>query len=249
MTTFSIIINVFIFGLVMNPVLIFRHINCEGPGYLADFLNRQHIPFNTICIDQNEPIPERLENVSGLVLMGGSMSVNDELPWIEQELCLIREAVNKNLPVLGHCLGGQLISKALGGVIEKNPVKEIGWHQVEQVQNQAADKWFQTLPAQFEAFHWHGETFSIPEGASHILKSAQCNNQAFCINNTLALQCHIEMTADMVREWVALYKHELDSSKPFIQSEDEILSSLTERIQSLQKFADAVYTTWIQGLH
>jgi GMP synthase-like glutamine amidotransferase len=235
----------------MNPVLIFRHIECEGPGYLADFLDRQKIPFNMVCIDQNDPIPEQLDNISGLVLMGGSMSVNDDLPWIEPELKLIKQAVEKNLPVLGHCLGGQLISKALGGSISKNPVKEIGWHYVENVEqanNEQANSWLASVPTRFEAFHWHGETFSVPDGATTILKSEQCENQAFCINNTLALQCHIEMTADMVTQWVDLYGHELDETGSHIQSANEILASLQTRIDAMQTIADCVYTKWAEPM-
>ncbi len=232
----------------MNPVLIFRHIECEGPGYLADFLNRQKIPFNVVCIDQNDPIPEQIDNISGLVLMGGSMSVNDDLPWIEPELNLIRDAVKKNLPVLGHCLGGQLISKALGGSISKNPIKEIGWHYVEQINNDQAKTWLTSVPTHFEAFHWHGETFSVPDGATPILKSEQCENQAFCIHNTLALQCHIEMTADMVAQWVGLYSHELDETGSHIQTANEILASLQSRVNAMQAIADCVYTRWVEPI-
>ena len=103
----------------MEPILIFRHVACEGPGYLAEFLDRQQFPYSMICIDRNDPIPESLPDTSGLVFMGGGMSVNDDLPWIDQEMRLIRQAVDKNMPVLGHCLGGQLICKALGGQISK----------------------------------------------------------------------------------------------------------------------------------
>ena len=109
--------------------------------------------------------------------MGGPMSVNDDLPWLLPVFDLIRAAVAASVPVIGHCLGGQLISKSLGGVITKNPVKELGWGEVETT-DAAARVWVGDLE-RFEAFHWHRETFSIPSGATRILKSAFCENQAF----------------------------------------------------------------------
>ena len=112
----------------MRPLTIFRHIACEGPAYLAEVLDHHAVPWRLVKIDAGEPVPDTLDDCSGLVFMGGPMSVNDPLPWIEQELALIRRAQAGNMPVLGHCLGGQLICKALGGTISANPVKEIGWH-------------------------------------------------------------------------------------------------------------------------
>jgi len=184
----------------MRPLTVFRHISCEGPGYLAEVLDRQAIPYRLIRIDANEPVPDSIEDSSGLVFMGGPMSVNDPLPWIEPELALIRMAQEKGLPVLGHCLGGQLIARALGGTISANPVTEIGWHPVRSAGTAAADDWLRGIPAEPTLFHWHGETFSIPEGAELILENDNCVHQAFAIGNTLALQCHVEMTAPMVSE-------------------------------------------------
>jgi len=110
----------------MKSILIFRHIACEGPGYLGDYLTSRDIPFNTIRVDKGEDVPEDPTAYSGLVFMGGPMSVNEPVPWIEKELKLICKAYQENMPILGHCLGGQLISKALGGEITSNPVTEMG---------------------------------------------------------------------------------------------------------------------------
>src|SRR3972149_1439134 len=123
----------------MQPILVFRHAPHEGPGYLADYLDRRRLPYRLIRVDQGDPIPTSLDGISGLVFMGGPMSVNDPLPWIPPVLALIRKAVAADLPVLGHCLGGQLISKALGGAVTKNPIKEIGWLPVERVAGPGAD--------------------------------------------------------------------------------------------------------------
>ena len=122
----------------MKPIAIFRHAAPEGPGYLAEFLDERQIPWQLIAIDAGDAVPSDINAFSGLVFMGGPMSANDELPWIAHELALIRDAVARDIPVLGHCLGGQLISKALGGTVSRNPVKEIGWGEVTVVGNEAA---------------------------------------------------------------------------------------------------------------
>ncbi|MBT8419921.1 MAG: type 1 glutamine amidotransferase, partial [Gammaproteobacteria bacterium] len=133
-----------------KPILVFRHIACEGPGYLGEVLDRKGIPYRLIRVDQGEEIPRLLNNTSALVFMGGPMSANDPLPWIEEEITLIQTAAKKKIPVLGHCLGGQLISKALGGSVTRNPVKEIGWHPVEVIAQAIDNPWVLNIPPRFE---------------------------------------------------------------------------------------------------
>lgn len=232
----------------MKSIYIFRHLEHEGPGYFADFLEQRHIPYTVICIDKGNAVPETIENASGLVFMGGNMSVNDPLPWIDQELGLIRQAATTGIPVLGHCLGGQLISKALGGKVTANPVKEIGWLAAEQVDNTAAQEWFKDLPKRVTLFHWHGETFTIPKGATRILQSQHCANQAFVIGNMLGLQCHVEMTVGMVREWVRNSPHEICNPSSTVQSADQITDKLQVRISELHKVADMLYSRWLHVL-
>lgn len=232
----------------MKPVYIFRHQEYEGPGYFQQVLHKHEIPYEIFFIDQGDAVPDTLESCSALVFMGGPMSVNDNLPWIAKEMHLIQAAVEGDMPVLGHCLGGQLISKALGGEIVANEVKEIGWLPVDKLDTPESSEWLGTLPARFDAFHWHGETFSIPSGASNILQSEKCQHQAFVINNTLAMQCHIEMTESMVRQWADFYKHELVEGVPSIQSAPVMESGLAERITQLQTIADKVYERWLKPL-
>jgi len=232
----------------MRPLTIFRHIDCEGPAYLGEILDRQTIPWRLIRIDAGEPVPDTLADCSGLVFMGGPMSVNDPLPWIEQELSLIRMAQDQNMPVLGHCLGGQLICKALGGAISANPVKEIGWHSVRKCNTPAAASWLAGLPDAATLFHWHSETFSIPDGAEVILESEHCAHQAFAIGNTLALQCHVEMLPPMVAEWAALYAHELQETSTTVQSAAQMTTNLSTRIAEAQQVADVIYERWLSPL-
>lgn len=230
----------------MKSILIFRHVAHEGAGYFAEVLDKHRIPYHWVYIDQNEPVPKRLGPIGGLVFMGGPMSVNDPLPWIQDELALIRTAVRDNIPVLGHCLGGQLISKALGGRVTKNAITEIGWFDVEQVPHAENNAWMKGVPKNFPVFHWHGETFSIPPGAIHLLQNANCMHQAFAIGPTLALQCHVEMTEDLVQLWLRSSTAELQQKSPAVQSLDEITRDLPGRIKALQKIADVLYERWLQ---
>ncbi|HEY3488222.1 MAG TPA: type 1 glutamine amidotransferase, partial [Gammaproteobacteria bacterium] len=174
----------------MKPILIFRHIECEGPGYFAEVLERHKLPYTVIAVDRGEKIPQSLENAAALVFMGGPMSVNDADPWIQEELALIRMGVDQALPILGHCLGGQLISKALGAAVTFNPVREIGWHKVNKIDSPEAGRWLGDIKFPVELYHWHGETFALPHGVTPLFSSSFCPNQAYVKDNILALQCH-----------------------------------------------------------
>jgi len=232
----------------MKPIAIFRHLECEGPGYFASFLDHLDIPHRLIRIDQHDPLPTSVDDFSGLVFMGGPMSVNDQLDWVTHELQLIQQAARIDMPILGHCLGGQLIARALGGQVTRNEVKEIGWHPVTRIDNAIADDWLHDLPATFDVFHWHGETFSIPEGAEPLLASSYCKHQAFAIGNTLALQCHVEMTVPMVQEWVSQYQHELQTPSTSVQSPGTILDDVVNKTARLKPIADVIYQRWIEAL-
>ncbi len=233
----------------MKPVLIFRFLAHEGPGYLGDFLDANNIPWQLIKVDEGESSPPSILACSGMVLMGGPMSVNDDLPWIAPILALVREAKANNIPVLGHCLGGQLMSKALGAEVTQNAVKEIGWGEVNVSKNEAAKNWFGNIET-FNAFHWHGETFALPEGAIHLLSSAYCQNQAWSINKHLAFQTHIEMTAEMVTKWCEEGVDEIkeSASSPAVQQANDMQQELPLHCFFLNKVAKQVYTQWIQGL-
>lgn len=232
----------------MRPVAIFRHAPSEGPGYFATFLECQGVPWRLIAIDAGDPVPGDASAFAGLAFMGGPMSVNDDLGWIDPVFRLIQQAVARDIPVLGHCLGGQLMARALGGVVTRNPVKEIGWGAVRAVHGPVADHWVGDT-REFQAFHWHGETFSIPTGATRILESAYCANQGFVLGKHLALQCHVEMTEAMIREWCALGAEEIAAAdSPAVQTTAQILAETPALLAPLQTVAERLYTRWIEGL-
>lgn len=236
----------------MKPIAIFRHAPSEGAGHFASFLDACSRPWTLITVDAGVPVPASPESYAGLVFMGGPMSVNDNLPWIEPTLKLIRLAVAANIPVLGHCLGGQLIAKAMGGVVGPNPVKEIGWGEARPVDSPAARDWFGEI-ARFQAFHWHGETFSLPPGAERILSSAHCPEQAFVFgpdNQHLGMQCHVEMTRDMIETWCAIGGDEIQAARdsPAVQSVEEILAQTDALLAPLNRVAEVLYSRWLKGV-
>jgi GMP synthase-like glutamine amidotransferase len=233
----------------MKPIAIFRHSPTEGSGYFAAFLNEHAIPWVLIRIDEGAAVPRNAQEYAGLVFMGGTMSVNDDLPWIPSMLALIRDAYAKDIPMLGHCLGGQLMSKALGGVVSKNPVKELGWDKTEVADNATAREWFGDF-RDFDSFHWHGETFSLPPGAEHLLSSAHCANQAFAIGKHLGLQCHVEMTGPMIREWCKVGAAELaaNAGSPAVQSAQEMQTQMHDKLPELHRVATQLYRHWLHGL-
>ncbi|MFA7241147.1 MAG: type 1 glutamine amidotransferase [Sulfuricellaceae bacterium] len=234
----------------MKPIAIFRHAPTEGPGYFATFLDEQAIPRQLFKTDAGDAVPNDVRGFSGLVFMGGPMSVNDDLPWIPQTLALIRQAAQAGIPLLGHCLGGQLIAKALGGSVARNPVKEIGWGEVSLADCPDASAWFGAAQT-FEVFHWHGETFALPPGAQLLLSSAHCRNQAFLLDGKhLAMQCHIEMTAEMVKEWGAVGADEIAvaSNSPAVQTVEAMQADLVQHVATLNQTARTVYQRWILGV-
>lgn len=233
----------------MKPIIVFQFMAHEGPGYLGEFLDAEQIEWELFRVDENTPLPASILAYSGMVMMGGPMSVNDDLPWIAPLLNLISEADIHAIPLLGHCLGGQLISKALGAVVIKNPIKEIGWGKVTVNANDEAKKWFGAIES-FNSFHWHGETFSLPHGATHLLASPYCANQGYAIGKHLALQCHIEITAEMVSKWCDEGVDELAEAKcsPAVQQAQDMQQNLLLHCFSLNKVAGQLYTQWLKGL-
>lgn len=235
----------------MKPIAVMRHAPTEGPGYFATYLERHGIPWRVIKVDAGEPVPDDPRAFSGIAFMGGPMSVNDELSWIAPALALIRGAVAANVPVVGHCLGGQLMAKAMGGVVARNRVKEIGWGRVDVLGNPAAQHWFGTSLASFESFHWHGETFTVPPGAVRLASSAYCENQVFVFGPHLAMQCHVEMTPELIRSWCRDWEKEVRSlaaRMPSVQTPVEMAADIEARVRALNAIADRLYDRWIEGL-
>jgi GMP synthase-like glutamine amidotransferase len=233
----------------MKPVGILRAAPTEGPGYFATYLERRSIPWQLVPLDEGAAVPRDARGFSGLALMGGPMSANDDLPWIAPLLELLRTAVRQDVPVIGHCLGGQLMSRAFGGAVKVNPVREIGWGEVRVADNGVAREWLGELPG-FETFQWHGETFSIPPGATRVLEGEHCVNQAFALGRHFAMQCHVEMTPELIRTWLSTGEAEIREHRrsPAVQPPAEIQKDMAPRLERLHEVANRIYDRWTSNL-
>jgi GMP synthase (glutamine-hydrolysing) len=187
----------------MTAVYAFRHVGFEHLGLIAPALESRGLAVEYVDVFEGAPVPERIGEAAGLVFMGGPMSANDDLPYLRAELAQIAKAAKVGQPVLGVCLGAQLIAKALGAQVHRNRVKEIGWYPVQWTPAAASDPLFAGLSAPETVFHWHGETFDLPRGAEWLARSEACAHQAFRVGaNVYGLQFHLEVTPEMIEDWL-----------------------------------------------
>ena len=194
-------------------VLIIKNIITEGPGTIEDFLKKEDIYFKVAELSSGELSPP-VEDFDTVIIMGGPMGVYemDQYPHLRIESRIIREAINRDMKILGICLGCQMVAHCLGSEVYRGPEEEVGWHSIELTGDGLKDPLMRKLAIhprvedfwkKFKVFHWHGDTFDLPIGAVLLASSEQYKNQAFRYkNNVYAFQFHIEVTKEMIREWL-----------------------------------------------
>jgi len=230
----------------MKPIRIFRHEDWIQPGRLEEYLAAQNIPWEIVCIDRGDQVPQRFDDISGLVFLGGTMSVNDGHPWLQEEMKLIQAAAAQQVPMLGHCMGSQLIAKALGGAVGPMANKEIGWFDVRKHDNPIAQQWLQAVPDPCEIFIWHHEAFSLPPGAMPLYSSEFCPEQAYALDNIVATVAHPEVTVAMMEEWLRVYGYDIEPTSASIQPIERVRDRLAERCSTMHSlFTDRLYDAWL----
>jgi GMP synthase (glutamine-hydrolysing) len=183
-------------------VLAFRHVPFEGVGLIAPALAARGIEIAYADAFRDAEAQPDWHSAAALLFMGGPMSANDDLPFIHRELAIIQAALGAGRPVLGICLGAQLLARALGARVYRNPFKEIGWAPVHWTEAAGRDRLFGGLRSPETVLHWHGETFDLPEGAELLASSDACRNQAFRAgSNAYGIQFHLEVTPEMISAW------------------------------------------------
>ena len=203
----------------------FMHVPFEGLGCIEQWITgNNHLSGYTLFYD-NYKLPD-LDTIDWLIIMGGPMGVYNEAqyPWLKEEKAFIRKAVDKGKTVIGICLGSQLIAEVLGAKVYPNYQKEIGWYPVKLSDKALELTMFHSFDEQFPVFHWHGDTYDLPEGSIHLISSGNCTNQAFLYHgNVLGLQFHFEVTGLTLKSMVENGKEELTESNT-VQSAGEILA-------------------------
>ena len=203
----------------------FQHVPFEGLGSIDPWARGMGYEITSTRLFAKDKFPD-IDDLDWLVIMGGPMGIYDEdkYPWLLSEKNYIEKAVVQEKIVLGICLGAQLIADVLGAKIYPNKYKEIGWFPVQKAREIPQIRFVDFLPAQIDAFHWHGDTFDIPEGAIHIAKSKACENQGFIYDDhVVALQFHLETTEQSAKGLIDNCQDDIKEG-PFIQSSVEILS-------------------------
>lgn len=230
----------------MKPIRIFRHEDWIQPGRVSEYLDARGIAWELVAVDRGDPVPQQLDDISALVFLGGTMSVNDGLPWAEQEMALIRRAGERNLPMLGHCLGSQLMAKGLGGKVAPMARKEIGWHRVRKHDNAAAAEVLAAVPEEFDLLIWHHDAFTLPPGAQPLYSSEHCADQAYVAGNAMATVAHPEVTAGMLAEWLRIYGYDIEANGESVQSGAQIADNIVQRCARMHReFTDRLYDAWM----
>jgi GMP synthase-like glutamine amidotransferase len=227
----------------MKPIAIFQHDPLQRPGYLIEFLDELSIPARVIRPCEGDDVPRSSRFFSGLVFLGSDDSVNDSAPWIARELRLVGDSIACDIPVLGHCFGGQLMARALGATVQKNAFANIGWSNLRLTP--AGRRIFGNVP-HVHAFNWHYEGFTIPANAIRTLFGEHCLNKGFVFGKHVAFQGHLEVTEDIVRAWCKAHGAELAKARgPAVQHAPEILRCLPERVAAVHVAARAAYAAWL----
>lgn len=237
----------------MKPIAVFQHTEVGAPGAVVPILGSLGRQVQVVRIVDGEAVPPDASVFGGLVFMGGYMSAHDAMPWIGEELALIRDADAQGIPVAGHCLGSQLVALALGGDVHRADRPEIGWCEITADAGATArDWWGDDAGRVLQTFQWHGDTFEPPAGAVQIASGAYCGNQAFVLHGMhLLVQSHLEMTPALIALSLERNGHQLarqnELANPAVSAYGDALNDLPRRTAQMHALLKRLYTRWVLG--
>jgi GMP synthase (glutamine-hydrolysing) len=230
-----------------EPVLVLQFMSDDGPGHLGAWLRQRGVVADLRNAAAGDAFPAGMQGYRGLAVLGGAMSANDDLPFLRAAERLILDAMRMDIPVLGHCLGGQLMAHALGAEVHASPAPEVGWHTMQCVSSAAARSWFGPDATQ-TVFHWHYEAFDLPSGAEPLARSAACPHQAFAIGRHLAMQFHVEVDQQKIGAWLGAMgasQGQPGEKSPTVQSHRAIREATARLLPAQQALADRIYGRWL----
>lgn len=228
-----------------RKVLILQHAACEHAGNIAAALQRSNRHSHTVELFAGQSIPDAIDSYDGLIIMGGPMSVYEAatFPFIRDEINLITRAVERNKPILGVCLGSQMLAAALGAKVYPGEKKEIGWYQVSKLPQSAGDALVDPLPDSFMTMHWHGDIFDLPAGAVPLLRSDMTAIQAFRFGrNAYGLLCHLELTCPQIDRMTQAFQAELKQAGV---SGHDILLQWPRHGAAMERFGGELFSRWV----
>ena len=234
----------------MQPVLILQHLSADGPAYLGTWLRKHGVPFDVRNTEAGDEYPDTLAGFGAMAVLGGEMSANDPLPSLRQAEDLFLQAVRAGLPTLGHCLGGQLMARALGARVVDSPHPEVGWQRMTRLPGPKAEDWFGTAP-EFTVFHWHFESFELPSGATLLATNTACPHQAFSIGPHLAMQFHVELDTEKLMRWSLESTSRDDESRihhpDTVHSGEAMRAATASVLPAQRRLADRIYARWLEA--
>jgi GMP synthase-like glutamine amidotransferase len=234
----------------MKPVLVLQHLPDDGPAFLATWLAAQGRAVDLRHTSAGDEYPERIDGFGALAVLGGEWGANDDRPSLRRAEQLIRQAVAAGVPVLGHCLGGQLMARALGAPVAASPAPERGWHPVQLRDTPGAHAWFGAGQGEPVLFQWHRDAFGLPPGAESLAHSQACPHQAFALGPHLAMQFHVEVDETKLRAWAA--EAEADPaaaaapSAPTWHDGAALRAGTLRHLAASQALASRVYARWLR---
>jgi GMP synthase (glutamine-hydrolysing) len=231
----------------MEEVLVFQHDPFEDLGVFAEVLDRKKATHRSVRLFHGETPGEDWRDVAALIILGGPMNVEDEeqFPFLRWEKKIIRAALEESVPMLGICLGAQLIAASLGSRVYDGPVREIGWNPISMTAHGQVDSLLGYLPESVTVFHWHSRTFDLPAGAVCLASSTHYKTQAFRIGKLVyGLQFHLEVTSSMIERWISERSKEL-ARTPYV-SADKIRADSRLYSQPLRYYGERFLTEFLR---
>ena len=223
----------------MRRLLVIQNACCEHLGTLQSMFENDNFEINRLIAVDGDNLSHNLDDYNALVILGGPASVYDNHQYLRDEEKLIKNAIVKDIPILGICLGSQLLVKAIGGEVYKGPKKEIGWYPIE-ITNDGINGIFNGLEKNIMVFQWHGDTYDLPNNAVTLAKSKLYPIQAFRVRNAIGIQFHLEVSKYMVMDWIEQYRSELESIRSYIDV-NTIIAELDVNINTINGYTSLLY--------